>query len=160
MSRNKLRFSLEKTEVVVFKRPHLRSPVIRLNGARVRCVPQTKYLGVILDRKLNFSTHVTYVCAKTRALTSHLRTLAVTRWGLRSRALRVFHKGAVVPQATYAASISGPPFGTSGRAGKIYYVLSATGPARYYRRVLYVSLERIIVPCGYFDFGPRNPQIL
>lgn len=60
-SRNKLRFSVEKTEAIQLKGPHKRSPNIRMNGARVRFSPSVKYLGVILDRKLNFCAHVNHV---------------------------------------------------------------------------------------------------
>lgn len=104
-ARNKLQFSAEKTEAIQFRGPHVRRPLIKLNGARVKIVPQAKYLGVILDRKLNFAAHVNYVASKAKSLSLGLRGLAATRWGLRAPALRLLYNGAVVPTAAYAASV-------------------------------------------------------
>ncbi|MGI4816883.1 MAG: reverse transcriptase family protein [Janthinobacterium lividum] len=103
--RNKLCFSAEKTEALLVRGPHARSPLIRMNGQRVKFVPQAKYLGVILDRKLNFAAHVNHVATKSKSLALKLRGLAATRWGLRAPALRLLYAGAVVPTAAYAASV-------------------------------------------------------
>ncbi|VVC42798.1 Reverse transcriptase domain, partial [Cinara cedri] len=104
-NRNKLCFSVEKTEALIVKGPHARSPLIRMNGARVKFVPQAKYLGIILDRKLNFAAHVNYVALKAKSLALRLRGIAATRWGLRAPALRLLYAGALVPTVTYAASV-------------------------------------------------------
>lgn len=51
---------------MILKGPHAHSPLIRINGARVKVVPQAKYLGIILDRKLNFAAHINYVVNKAK----------------------------------------------------------------------------------------------
>ncbi|VVC38746.1 Hypothetical protein CINCED_3A023222 [Cinara cedri] len=76
-----------------------------MNDARVKFVSKAKYLGVILDRKLNFAVHVNYVADKAKGLALRLRGIAATRWGLRSPELRLIYKGAMVPTAVYAASV-------------------------------------------------------
>lgn len=56
-----------KTEAAIF---HFRGtanyPRIRVGGALIRVGPQLKYLGVILDTRLTFSQHFSYVEAKTK----------------------------------------------------------------------------------------------
>lgn len=96
---------MEKTEAVVFRGPYERSPLTRMNGQRVKFKSQVKYLGVILDRKLNFRAHVSYVTEKAKIRAVRLRSFAATRWGIRALAMKVLCDGAVVPLTTYAASV-------------------------------------------------------
>lgn len=71
---------MEKTKAIVYEGMHKRLPVIRLNGQRVKVVPQVKYLGIVLDQKFNYSAHVLYVSNKDETLAVRLRTLAVASW--------------------------------------------------------------------------------
>lgn len=53
----------EKTEAVLFfdkSRPDLK-PIVRLRGTYVKMSPSMKYLGILLDSRLNFCAHFKYV---------------------------------------------------------------------------------------------------
>jgi len=90
---------------MIFKGPHKNSPTIRKDGARVKAVPQMKYFGVQIHRKLNFSAHVNCVSDKAKSLAVKFMSVAVTRWGLRSPAASTIYKRAVAPTATYVLSV-------------------------------------------------------
>lgn len=86
--RNNFRFSVEKTEAVIFKGPCRRSPLVRTNGQQVKFKSWIKYLGVILDRKPNFRAHVSYVNSeKAKSLAVRLRSIAATRRVIRAPAM-------------------------------------------------------------------------
>ena len=58
--RNHLKFSGEKTELITFTRKHRTLDHLSLRVDDVRILPkkQTKYLGVTMDQKLNWRTHI------------------------------------------------------------------------------------------------------
>ena len=39
-------------------------PSINVSGINLECQPHIKYLGVMIDKKLSFETHIDYMCAK------------------------------------------------------------------------------------------------
>ena len=60
---NKLSLNIDKTNFILF-RPKSR-PVstldIRIEGTQIERVTEAKFLGVIIDKKLNWSKHITYI---------------------------------------------------------------------------------------------------
>ena len=68
MNTNRLTLNVKKTNIMTFGTTHTLNKLGELNvtnsGETVSVVEQTKYLGVILDRKLNFSDHVQYIKKK------------------------------------------------------------------------------------------------
>ena len=63
---NKLSPNIEKTNFMLFtpKRFSRNMDCISIDGHRIEEVKQTKFLGVILDNKLNWHAHCGYVCSK------------------------------------------------------------------------------------------------
>ena len=59
-----LKMALQKTEVLVTDRRSFRMPKIELEGTEVKWKNQVTYLGVDLDRKLNFRHHVIKAISK------------------------------------------------------------------------------------------------
>ena len=53
----KMPFNTSKCEVIVFGKPSV-DPHYTLNGIPLRCVEETKYLGVIIQSDLNFDSHI------------------------------------------------------------------------------------------------------
>src|SRR6185437_3440802 len=97
-------FNPDKTEVQFFTRkykdpwPQISIPLARPPG------PYSRYLGVILDQKLNFKEHVGHWNAKARKMTDHLRSLSS------------FTKGAPpvpIRDATRACALSVAMFGSN-----------------------------------------------
>ena len=56
---NKISLNAAKTELIIFRKPSQKQPLIniKINGTRIVPVPSIKYLGVYLDSYLNGSAH-------------------------------------------------------------------------------------------------------
>ena len=65
-----LEFNAQKTEVMLFQGPRLPKSVKKLSfqGVSIDFASQVKYLGIMLDPKLNFNIHITNRVAKAKAL--------------------------------------------------------------------------------------------
>ena len=63
---NKLSLNIDKTNFMLFtpKRFSRSMDVLLIDGKRIMEVSETKFLGVIIDNKLNWKPHIRYVCTK------------------------------------------------------------------------------------------------
>ena len=66
---NKLTLNLKKTKFMIFSKKRLKKVnqkkfKININNYCIKQVAEMKYLGVILDSKLNWHNHIQYVCTK------------------------------------------------------------------------------------------------
>ena len=80
---NGFKFSKSKTQCVHFcklRRIH-NDPVLYLYGSPIPVVEETKFLGVIFDRKLSFIPHIRYIKAKCLKALNLLKVLSNTSWG-------------------------------------------------------------------------------
>ena len=60
-----MRFSIEKTVAIKFeKRKKGEEPQLTLHGSRVQVRESTRYLGLIIDKRLNWKDHVDHLRAK------------------------------------------------------------------------------------------------
>ena len=64
-----------------------------------------KYLGVRLDRMLNFKQHLEQVAGKVTSRVSLIRRLAGTTWGASAKTLRISTQAMVFPAAEYCAPV-------------------------------------------------------
>ena len=64
-----------------------------------------KYLGVRLDRMLNFKQHLDEVAGKVTSRGSLIRRLAGTTWGASAKTLRISTQSLVFPAAEYCAPV-------------------------------------------------------
>ena len=64
-----------------------------------------KYLGVILDSKLNFREHLISTSKKCTTLIHMLAKPAKLYWGLQQDALNTLYKGAILPLLIHAAPV-------------------------------------------------------
>ena len=101
-----LSFSAAKSECIVFTwRRKWVLPQLLLQGEPVRRVTTVKYLGVTLDHKLSWNTHVTNKAAQaTNVLCSVRRTLGST-WGLAPRLTLWAYKALVLPILEYGSVV-------------------------------------------------------
>ena len=80
---NGFKFSTSKTVCIHFCR--LRKlypdPVLLLNDTPIPVVEETKFLGLIFDRKLTFISHIRHLKDKCTKALNLLRVLAHTSWG-------------------------------------------------------------------------------
>jgi len=62
------------------RKPHP-EPTLLLNGNPIPVVEETKFLGVVFDRKLSFIPHIKHLKDKCTKALNLLRVLAHTSWG-------------------------------------------------------------------------------
>ena len=101
-----LSFSAAKSECIVFtwKRKWV-LPQLLLRGIPIPRVTTVKYLGVTLDHKLSWNTHVTNKTAQaTNVLCSVRRTLGST-WGLSPKLTLWAYKALVLPLLEYGSVV-------------------------------------------------------
>ena len=80
---NGFKFSESKTVCVHFcrLRKEHSDPTLTLNGKRIPVVEETKFLGLVFDRKLTFVPHLRYLRTKCLKALNLLRVVAHTSWG-------------------------------------------------------------------------------
>ena len=64
---NRLSLNIEKTHFMIFssiRKKFTYIPDIEINGYKIKCVEQTKFIGVVLDSKLRWERHITSVKTK------------------------------------------------------------------------------------------------
>ena len=79
------------------KRRENKEASIYLNNKPLEEVNNTKYLGIIVDNKLNFMEHIMYTAGKFTKLIHALAKSAKLSWGLNHEALNTIYKGAILP---------------------------------------------------------------
>jgi ribonuclease HI len=102
---NKIMFNEQKSKVMVITRRENTDVSIYLNNCPLEQVNSIKYLGVILDNKLNFREHLISTARKCTTLIHTLSKSAKLNWGLQQGALNTIYKGAILPLLTYAAPV-------------------------------------------------------
>ena len=65
---NKLSLNVKKTHFMIFHRKRNLTPSVNLkiDNEVLSEVKKTKFLGVIIDNKLTWKEHITYICCKIR----------------------------------------------------------------------------------------------
>ena len=56
-------------------------PVLHLYGSPIPVVEESKFLGILFDRKLSFIPHIKYLKAKCLKALNLLKVLSHTSWG-------------------------------------------------------------------------------
>ena len=103
---NGLKFSESKTQCVHFcqlRKQHDES-VIHLYGTPIPVVEESKFLGILLDRKLSFIHHIKYLCLKALNL---LKVLSHTSWGADRTTLFKLYRSLVRSKLDYGCIIYG-----------------------------------------------------
>jgi len=108
------------------KRRENKEVSIRLNNKPLGQVNNIKYLGIILDSKLNFREHFMHITGKRNKLIHALAKSANLSWGLNHEALNTIYKGAILPVMLYGAPIWGGAMG------------------KKFKKILYSSVQRHI----------------
>jgi len=105
MDLNGFKFSQTKTVCVHFCR--LRKthpdPHLLLNGTPTPVVDQTKFLGLIFDKKLSFVPHLQYLRKKCMKALNLLRVVAHSRWGSDENTLLHLYSSLIRSKLDYGA---------------------------------------------------------
>ena len=101
-----LDFSAEKTEFIVFTRKRKQLDLtINVNGIAIKSSPNVKYLGVILDSKLNWRKHVEEKCKQTKCTITTLRRFTKLTWGPDRKILAKLFNSIAEPKLLYAVPV-------------------------------------------------------
>jgi ribonuclease HI len=76
-----------------------------LNNKPLEQVSTIRYLGIIIDSKLNFREHLIYTLKKRSKLIHALAKSAILTWGLKHEALNTIYKGAILPLMLYGVPV-------------------------------------------------------
>ena len=106
---NGFKFSKSKTQCVHFcklRRIH-NDPVLYLYGSPIPVVEETKFLGVIFDRKLSFIPHTRYIKAKCLKALHLLKVLSNTSWGADRPTLLHLYRSLIRSKLDYGSVVYG-----------------------------------------------------
>ena len=100
------KFAPEKTVMIQFaKRKFAPVPTLYLNGNPIQQASSTKYLGVILNEKLNWTEHIKSKAKKAKALLFAARRYVGKKFGLRADMIQYIWKTCINPIVLYASHI-------------------------------------------------------
>jgi len=104
---NGFRFSKTKTVCMHFcnkRKLHL-DPELSMNGSRIPVVPQTKFLGIIFDSKLNYKEHIDYLRKKCQKALNLLKVVCKMDWGADRVVLLRLYRSLVRSKLDYGSII-------------------------------------------------------
>ncbi|GBP95358.1 Putative 115 kDa protein in type-1 retrotransposable element R1DM [Eumeta japonica] len=108
-SENKLNFAPQKTQAMVLtKKLKFQNPTIQMAGSQINLVEEIKVLGLIIDTRLNFRSHVAAVCKKSIEIYKRLACSAKVTWGLNSEIIRIIYTAVIEPIMMYASNTWAP----------------------------------------------------
>ena len=79
--------------------------VIKVNGKNIKFVHKTKYLGIIVDKKLSFLDHAKYLRSKIMQHVSMFKRIAAERWGIKRHVVNVLYGAVGLPIIKYGAML-------------------------------------------------------
>ena len=101
------KFSFSKTKVVHFCR--IRGlhpdPDLYMNGQRISCVEQTRFLGLTLDHRLTWEPHLRALKIKCLQALQVFKVLAHTNWGSDRNTLLILYKALVLSKLSYGCEV-------------------------------------------------------
>ena len=106
---NDFKFSKSKTQCVHFcqLRKQHDDPVLHLYGSPIPVVEESKFLGILFDRKLSFIPHIKYLKAKRLKALNLLKVLSHTSWGADRTTLLKLYQSLVRSKLDYGCIIYG-----------------------------------------------------
>ena len=106
---NGFKFSSSKTVCMHFCRLHRvhDDPALTLNGSPIPVVEDTKFLGIIFDRKLSFLPHIRHLKQKCTKALNLLRITAHTTWGADQETLLLLYRSLIRSKLDYGCVVYG-----------------------------------------------------
>ena len=102
---NRLIINLDKTNCMLFtNKKNTTNLDIKLNNHKIAMVSETKYLGVIIDNKLSWKSHIKHTCTK---ISKSLAILKIVRSIFPRNILRLIYMALIYPHINYCNIIWG-----------------------------------------------------
>ena len=102
-----MRFSIEKTAAIKFeKRKKGEEPQLTLHGSRIQVRENTRYLGLIIDKRLNWKDHLDHLRAKCTSLVNLIKHVSHLSSGSDRKTLQRLYTTLVQSKLDYGVSKS------------------------------------------------------
>ena len=97
--------SNEKSKAIIFGRTN-KSTAKKLNidGSDLQWQTEVKFLGMILDERLNWNSHIDYVSGRCQKRINLMRCLSGTNWGANKRSLLHIYKATIRSVLEYGSA--------------------------------------------------------
>ncbi|KAL0852476.1 hypothetical protein ABMA28_000643 [Loxostege sticticalis] len=106
---NKLKFAPQKTKaMIITNKLKYDTPHLRMGGGDIDMSKEIKVLGLTVDDKLTFNTHVAVVCCKALNIYKQLARAAKVEWGLSPEIIKTIYIAVIEPVIMYASSAWAP----------------------------------------------------
>ena len=103
-----LKFNPDKSVAVVFTRRRKTPPfALRIDGTDIPFKQEVKYLGVTLDSKLHWRTHIKDRISKAKKFLTHVSYITKNNWGPKPKLMRWAYLAVVRPMLCYGALVWG-----------------------------------------------------
>lgn len=107
--KNKLNFAAQKTNAMtITNKLKFDVPRVSMDGNDIRMVEEIKLLGVTIDKKLTFNSHVANICRKAANIYKQLAKTAKIEWGLSPQLIKTIYAAVIEPIVMYASSVWAP----------------------------------------------------
>ena len=108
---NKLSLNIEKTNFMLFTPKGFSRDMdyISIDGHRIKEVRQTKFLGVVLDNKLNWHAHCDYICSK---MSKGIGIIIKARKGFNEATLLSLYNSLILPYVSFCIYVWGGAYDT------------------------------------------------
>jgi ribonuclease HI len=78
---------------------------VKLNGKVIAEVEEFKYLGVIIDNKLSWTSHIKHIIEKSRKSLWATRAMVAKSWGISPKIMMWVYKQIILPRITYGSVV-------------------------------------------------------
>ena len=141
---NKLSLNIDKINFILFKprHRHVTDIKIYMDGSEIHRVTEAKFLGVIIDEKLNWSNHIAYI---QRKISKSIGIIIKTRKLFNSETLISLYNSLVYPYLSYCVHVWGEAYDVHKYAlvvqqKKIVRIISGV-PPRTHTKPLFSKLK-------------------
>ena len=104
---NGLKFSTQKSTYIIFSTRKPTNINLTLYNTPLPKSNQIKYLGMTLDKKLNWKAHISQLKKKCHQRLSILRCVSYRKWGADRKTLRILYKALIQSLIDYASFLYG-----------------------------------------------------
>ena len=109
--KNKLSLNLSQTKLMLFGNCRMNTEIhININGVEIERVYENKFLGIIIDDRFSWKSHITHVQSK---LSRTIYVLNKVKLVLDQKSLCILYCSLVLPYLSYCTEVWGNTYKTS-----------------------------------------------
>ena len=97
------RFSANKCSTINFTMKRVRDVEITINSIQIPCKTEIKYLGMIMDKRLNWKKHIDYITRKGRDALNIMKVVTNRKWGADTITLMKLYRAIIRSKLDYGA---------------------------------------------------------